>query len=124
MQNIALLIVGGSAGTLARFFLSGLAYRTFGTDFPYGTLIVNLSGCFFIGLFAVLAEEKFVLGSDGRMLLMVGFCGAFTTFSTLIFESANLIRYGEVLRSFMNLGVSVMLGFFMFWLGVMLGRAI
>ena len=74
------LIIGGVAGTAARYLLSGAVYQIFGTSFPYGTLAVNLIGCFAIGFLAALAEDKFLLGPNMRILLMVGFCGAFTTF--------------------------------------------
>ena len=83
------LALGGVAGTFARYVLGGVIYQLFGTSFPYGTLAVNLLGCLIIGFLAALAEEKFLLGPNARLLLMVGFCGAFTTFSTFIFETAN-----------------------------------
>ncbi len=113
------LTIGGVAGTFARYFLSGAVYRWLGTDFPYGTLIVNLLGCFLIGLFAVLSDEKFLLSPNVRILLMAGFCGAFTTFSTFMFETANLIRDGEMLRAFSNVLISVIIGFFVFRLGML-----
>ena len=81
------LVIGGAAGTVARYLLSGAVYKFLGTSFPYGTLIVNISGCFILGVLAALSEKKFMLGPDLRILLMIGFCGAFTTFSTLIFET-------------------------------------
>ncbi|MFA4984812.1 MAG: fluoride efflux transporter CrcB [Candidatus Omnitrophota bacterium] len=76
------LIIGGAAGASARYLLSGAVYRLAGTGFPYGTLAVNSAGCFILGFLATLAEKKFILGPQARLLLMVGFCGAFTTFST------------------------------------------
>jgi fluoride exporter len=122
MANIINLFLGGVIGTFSRYYLSSATYRVMGSDFPYGTLIVNLIGCFLIGLFAVLSEEKFVINGEGRLLLMVGFCGAFTTFSTLILESANLIKYGEVMKAFVNIGGSVILGFLAFWAGNIFAR--
>lgn len=118
------LIVGGTLGTLARYILAGAVYRFYGTDFPYGTLVVNLVGCFLIGFFVVLSETKFLLGPNARVLLMIGFCGAFTTFSTYILESANLIRDGETLRALLNLVGSVVLGFVCFRLGILAGEAL
>ncbi|MDD5217199.1 MAG: fluoride efflux transporter CrcB [Candidatus Omnitrophica bacterium] len=118
------LAIGGLTGTFARYFLAGMIYRHFGTSFPYGTLAVNLSGCFFIGLLAALSEEKFLLGPNARLLLMIGFCGAFTTFSTFILETANLMKSGETLRAFMNLLTSVIAGFIVFRLGFLLGETI
>ena len=118
------LILGGVAGTLARYFLAGAVYQILGTGFPYGTLAVNLIGCFLIGFLAALAEEKFLLGPNARLLLMVGFCGAFTTFSTFIFETSNLMRDGETLRAFVNVLASVIIGFLVFRLGVFLGEVL
>ncbi len=87
MSKILELIIGGSLGTCARYALAGAVYRVTGANFPYGTLAVNLSGCLLLGFLTTMAEKKFVLGSDVRTLLMIGFCGAFTTFSTFIFET-------------------------------------
>jgi fluoride exporter len=117
MANLLNLFIGGVVGTFSRYYLSSATYRIMGSDFPYGTLAVNLIGCFLVGLFAVLSEEKFVISGEGRILLMVGFCGALTTFSTLILESANLIKYGEVMKAFVNLGGNFILGFLAFWAG-------
>ena len=118
------LTAGGILGTFARYFLSGFVYRVLGTTFPFGTLAVNLIGCFLIGFLAVLAEEKFLLGPAARVFLMIGFCGAFTTFSTFMLETANLTKDGENLYAFLNIALSVILGFLVFRLGVMLARVI
>ena len=118
------LIIGGAAGTIARYLLAGTVYRFMGTGFPYGTLIVNVSGCFILGVLASLADKKFILGPDARLLLMIGFCGAFTTFSTLIFESDILLRNGQAIRAFTNIFISVILGFILFRLGSLLGEII
>ena len=116
------LAAGGILGTFARYFLSGAVHRVFGTTFPWGTLVVNLVGCFAIGFLAVLAEEKFLLGPTARVFLMIGFCGAFTTFSSFILETSNLTKDGENLYAFLNIALSVTLGFLVFRLGVMLAR--
>ena len=124
MIKFVSLILGGALGTLARYGLAGVTYRIFGAQFPHGTLAVNLVGCFLIGFFVVLAETKFLLGPNARLLLMVGFCGAFTTFSTYILESANLIRDGETLRALVNVVGSVVLGFICFRIGIFVGESI
>jgi len=118
------LVIGGAVGTIARYLLAGVVYRYMGTEFPYGTLIVNVSGCFILGVLATLADKKFILGPDARVLLMIGFCGAFTTFSTLIFETDNLVRNGQAMRAFTNIFVSVILGFILFRVGSLLGEII
>jgi len=124
MERWIYLIVGGVAGTLARYVLAGMVYERMGATFPYGTLIVNLIGCFLIGLFDTVFQEKFLFSPMMRVLLMAGFCGAFTTFSTFMLETANLIKDGETLRAFMNVMVSVIIGFVVFRAGVILGRLI
>src|SRR3989338_1137802 len=116
--------MGGVFGTLARYTLEGLLYKFAGASFPYGTLAVNLSGCFLIGFLASISEEKFLLSANARLLLMVGFCGAYTTFSTFMFETANLIQDGETWRAFSNVIASVIIGFILFRLGVLLGEVI
>lgn len=116
------LILGGIVGTISRYLLAGFVYQMFGTDFPYGTLAVNLIGCFLIGFLATLAEEKFLLDPNARLLLMIGFCGAFTTFSTFMLETSNLLKEGETLREFLNISASVLVGFLLFRLGVFLGE--
>ena len=124
MMKLLNLIIGGATGTIARYFLAGSVYRFMGSNFPYGTLVVNLSGCFILGFLASLADKKFLLGPDAKILLMIGFCGAFTTFSTLIFETDVLVRNGEVSRAFINIFASIILGFFLFRAGAFLGEVI
>ena len=116
------LVVGGATGTVARYCLSGAAYRVFGVGFPYGTFYVNLIGCFILGFLASFTERKLFLDANARLLLMVGFCGAFTTFSTFILETANLIKDGEATRAFLNVILSVVIGFLVLRLGVLLGE--
>ena len=116
------LVTGGVAGTVARYALSGFVHRFTASDFPYGTLAVNLAGCLIIGFLSALSDEKFLLGSNGRLLLMAGFCGAFTTFSTFMLETGNLIRDGETLRAFGNVAGSVAAGFLLFRLGILLAE--
>jgi CrcB protein len=118
------LVIGGAAGTVARYLLGGAVYRFMGTSFPYGTLVINISGCFILGILAALSDKKFMLNPDARLLLMIGFCGAFTTFSTLIFETDNLVRNGQMIRAFGNVFASIILGFLLFRLGTFIGEII
>lgn len=124
MTKWAYLIVGGIAGTVARYVLSGFVSEAAGTNFPYGTFVVNLVGCFLIGVFSALADDRFVLGPEMKILLIAGFCGAFTTFSTFILETAHLIHNGETTRAFTNVLLSVVVGFLVFRLGMLMGDQI
>lgn len=109
-------------GTLARYLLANFVHRAAGDQFPYGTLVVNLIGCFLIGFLADLAEEKLMLGLNTRLLLVVGFCGAFTTFSTFILETSHLIKEGHSWLAFSYVLLAVTAGFGLFRLGVYLAQ--
>lgn len=124
MSNWIWIGVGSLIGGYARYALAGGVHRITGFSFPYGTLIVNLLGCFLIGLLNALAEYKLALGTQCRVLLMTGFCGAFTTFSTFVLESMNLVKDGEWLRAAANLGGSVLLGCLAFIVAEMLVKSI
>ena len=118
------LITGGVLGTMARHGLTSLIGQRTVADFPYGTFAVNMAGCFLVGFFDIVIEKKFALSPSMRLLLMVGFCGAFTTFSAFILDSSNLIKNGETLRAFANVLGSVALGFIVFRLGIWLAKFI
>ena len=122
MNKWICLILGGAAGTISRFLMAGWIYHLLGNEFPYGTLIVNVSGCFLIGFLTMILEVKMMLGPDARLLMMVGFCGAYTTFSTLILETNNLMREGHNLRAFTYALASFIAGFIFFRGGVWLGE--
>lgn len=124
MAKILALALGSLAGGFARYYLAGFTYRIFGTGFPHGTLAVNLTGCFLIGFLSSLSEEKFLMSPEARLLLIVGFCGAFTTFSTFMLETANLLKDGENFQALLNVSLSVILGFLVFKTGVFLAELI
>ena len=124
MVKIISLVVGGALGTTLRYFFSGTIYKITGADFPYGTLAVNIAGCFIIGFLVSITETKFILGPNSKTLLMVGFCGAFTTFSTFILETANLMKDGEISRAFLNVFISLILGFVFLRAGMIMGEVL
>jgi len=119
MQKWMGLIVGSATGGAARYLLSGVIHRIAGAGFPYGTLVVNLIGCFLVGFLSSIAEEKWVLSEDMKLLLVIGFCGAFTTFSALIVETTHLVKTGEELKALFNVLASVVLGLAIFRLGIL-----
>ena len=115
------LALGGVAGTFSRYFLNNLMHRVFGSKFPYGTLTVNLIGCFIIGFLVHLIDKKLLLGENARLLLVVGFCGAFTTFSAFISETHGLLKGGEFFSALTNVVASIAVGFIAFRLGAFVG---
>lgn len=118
MEKLILIAIGGAAGTLSRYGLSGLTHRVLGESFPFGTFFVNILGCFLFGLVIGLLEARGVHGSQARLMLLTGFMGAFTTFSTYIYESAGMIRLGEWLPLAVNLAGQVSLGLVLLFLGM------
>lgn len=118
------LLSGGALGTLARYGLGEIIHHFFGSSFPYGTLAVNLTGCGLIGFLTVLSEDKFLLSPTARIFLMIGFCGAYTTFSTFMLETANLMKDGENVRAFMNIVVSIIFGFWALRIGILTAKLI
>ncbi len=94
-QRLLWIALAGSLGTIARYGLSGLVHRWAGSAFPWGTLAVNAAGCLLFALVWSLAEERGVISSQARTIVLVGFMGAFTTFSTYMFESGQFVRDGQ-----------------------------
>jgi CrcB protein len=111
--------VGSALGGVARFWCTGAAARVAGIGFPWGTLMVNVIGCAFIGLFATLTgpEGRWLAPSSLRMFVMTGFCGGFTTFSTFGLETLNLARDGQWARAAANAAASMALCLLGVWMG-------
>ncbi len=122
-RNI-LVFVGGDIGAVFRYVLSGWVYRVVGTDFPYGTLAVNVIGCFVIGLFLSMAEDRFLISPSFRIFFAVGVIGGFTTFSTFSFETVGLLRDGAIAIGLLNVVVSIVVGLAATWVGTLAGRLI
>lgn len=109
--KIILIAVAGTVGTLSRYWLSGFTHRLFGSDFAYGTLAVNVTGCLLFGLVWALAEERMALSVVARTVILVGFMGAFTTFSTFAFETMNYVKDSQLMLAFLNVAANCVLGF-------------
>ena len=106
MFRYLLVATGGMIGAVARYWLSGVA-STLSSRFPYGTLLVNLVGCFIIGAFLTLAYERFNWSPDLRIFFVVGFLGAFTTFSAFSYETVSLLREGTYAYAVLNMAASL-----------------
>jgi fluoride exporter len=123
LMKILLVMVGGSIGALSRYSISLLAARLFGTKFPWGTLAVNLSGCFLIGLAFALAERGVgIMNPSIRLFFMTGFLGALTTFSTFGLETVNSVRSGTHLVTVANFLGNNVIGLALVFLGMLAGR--
>ena len=96
-MNYLWIALGAIVGASARYFLSGYIARVFSTTFPYGTLLINVTGSLLIGFFLVLAGERMLLDPRWRLLVAIGFCGSYTTFSSYAFESFSLFEQGHYL---------------------------
>ncbi len=115
----------GALGTLARYGLTGFVRNWPRLEaFPYGTLAVNLLGSLAFGLIAGVCEERFIVSPQTRIIVLTGFMGAFTTFSTLMFETARLLEDAQYLMAFSNLAAHNVLGLAALFAGLMLGRMI
>ncbi len=89
------IALGAVLGASARYFISGYIARTFATAFPYGTLVINIGGSLVLGFFLILAGERVLLDPRWRLLVAIGFCGSFTTFSSYAFETFSLFEQGQ-----------------------------
>jgi fluoride exporter len=124
MSKIVWLAVAGVCGTLARYALSGWVQRTIGIWFPWGTFAVNLIGCVLFGLIWSLAEQRAVISSEARTVILIGFLGAFTTFSSFAFETTQLIRDGQWMTAGVNVAGQNILGIAGLFCGLALGKMI
>jgi len=126
-MNIAYLwvAIGGALGSVSRYWLSGLVASRFGATFPWGTLVINVTGSFIIGIFAALAIPEGRLDPQSRafttQFLMIGVCGGYTTFSSFSLQTLNLLRDREWLYAGGNVLLSVVLCMVAVWLGYLLG---
>ena len=106
-MKLALLVLAGGGGTLARYALSGLVLRWHDSGFPWGTLVVNVLGTLLFGILWALAEKRMVLSPEMRTVVLVGFVGGFTTFATFAFETVDTLRNGEWWIAALFAGLSV-----------------
>ena len=113
------LVIGGFGfiGTILRYAVQGGAQRLMGSAFPYGTLVVNVAGSFIVGLAATLFLERSALSPMWRSAILIGFCGGFTTFSALAYETFELMRTGDPARGILNVALHVVLGLAAVWAG-------
>ena len=121
-MKFLILALAGAAGTLCRYGFGGLVQRLSGDAFPFGNFVVNLTGCLAFGFIYTLVENRGGLPGDMRLYALTGFMGAYTTFSTFMFESVALLQYGQLLAATLNIAGQTALGLALTVAGMALGR--
>lgn len=119
MKTYAWIAIGSALGGMARFWASGWVAGRFGETFPWGTLLINVTGSFLIGFFATLTgtEGRILVSPTAREFFMMGLCGGYTTFSSFSLQTLNLAREGEIFKAGWNILLSVFLCLLAVWLG-------
>lgn len=125
MQKTLFVLLGGALGTGLRYFLSTYIYSVVKQPtFPYANLVINVSGCFLIGVLAELFESRVLVSPAVRVALLTGVLGGYTTFSSFGYETFALMRDGEMWLAVLNVTASVLLGLIAVWAGVRLAQII
>jgi CrcB protein len=118
LLNLVYVGAGGLFGSIGRYLLAGAVYQVFpGLNFPAGTAVVNILGCFLIGFISGLVEVRNLLSPEMRIFILIGLLGGFTTFSTFGFETVALLRDGSFLPALANVLLQVIVGISAVWLG-------
>ena len=124
MRTLVAVIVAGAVGALSRYGLDGFVSNRISGQFPWGTFVVNISGCVLIGFLSTALTERFAIDPALRIALTVGFVGSYTTFSTWVLESTQLAQNGSLMIAVLNLGGSVIAGCVAVLGGAALGRVV
>ncbi len=124
MLKYVMVGIGGALGSILRFWLGSYIGSKMGTRFPYGTLVINVTGSFLIGLVYALLIAKTTWSPNWRYLIPIGFIGGYTTFSSFEYETLRTIQDGQIGLSLLYVGLSMCVGFVAVWGGVVTGRAI
>ena len=117
-----LIFIGGGTGALARYVAGTAIMRRFSGSFPLGTLAINVTGSFLIGLLMTLLTERYKLDPRWRLAIVVGFLGGYTTFSSFEWETYTAVRAGGLWTGMLNVVSSIILGYVAVWLGATLAQ--
>jgi fluoride exporter len=120
--RVLLIAIFGAMGTLTRYGLQGVVQVRTGGAFPYGTLLINLTGCFLLGLLGQVTMNRMIISPDWRVAMTVGFFGGYTTFSSFGWETAKMLEDGEWLRATTYVAASVVAGLFLSVAGIRLAN--
>jgi len=124
MVKLFFIGLAGLCGTLSRYWLSGVIARRYGETFPLGTLAVNLVGCFLVGLLFYLLQERFLVNQTVRTVVLLGFLGGFTTFSSYGLQTFTLLQDGQFGLAALNVTASNLLGLLLVWAGYVVARTL
>ncbi len=125
MNSLIAVAFGGAGGAVLRFLVSSGVYQWLGRGFPYGTLAVNIIGSFFIGLLTeALILQRIPISLEYRAAILVGFLGAFTTFSTFSLETIYLLEQGNISKALLNIAISIFACLFAVWIGLLMARSL
>jgi len=124
VKQILIVLVGGGVGAVSRYVLTTLISSKFGVHFPFGTLFVNVAGCFVMGFFMLWTTERFIVSPNVRLLVTVGFLGGLTTFSSFGFETMQFLRQGDLASAFLNMGANMFIGLLAIWLGIIAAKCV
>jgi len=126
MENLLWIALGGALGTAGRYLLSGFVASLVGETFPFGTMLINVTGSFIIGFFGALTgpDGRIYVGSTARQFVMTGMCGGYTTFSSFSLQTLNLMNDGEWAYAGANICFSVLLCLIAVWAGALLAHSI
>ncbi len=124
MYQLLAIALGGSAGAVVRFLVANGIHGWLGREFPYGTLFINVSGSFLMGLLTELMLQRFAVAAEYRAAVLIGFLGAYTTFSTFALETLVLFDQSGFLKGFLNILLSVLLCLIAVWVGLLWGRTL
>jgi CrcB protein len=122
VKQEALVFLGGGLGAAARYWLQGVVYRFIGTDFPYGTFLVNVLGCFLIGILMAVFEGRYMANPSLRVFLAIGILGGFTTYSSFSFETIALLREGNYFGGTANVIYTTLNCLGATWIGTLIGK--
>ena len=122
-MGLILVGVGGGAGAISRYLLSGWINTVAGPG-PFAIFVINVTGAFLLGFFMTLTQDRFIVSLDTRRLVATGYLGGYTTFSTWSWETMQLIQTGEYARAFLNGAGSLVAGLVAVYLGIIVGRVL
>jgi CrcB protein len=122
LEKYLVIAVGGSIGAILRYLTGVYSAKFFGTGLPYGTLIVNVVGSFILSFFMILFLEKLSLDPLWRLFVAVGFCGSYTTLSSITYETLSIVMDGDYVRALLNIALNFGLSFLSAFAGIVLAR--